>query len=244
MLESMFERLIELLPSFLAVLVVLTVHEFAHAFVAYRCGDPTPKWNGRLSLNPMRHFDLMGLICFTLVGFGWAKPVLINPYNFKHYRRGLGLTASAGVIVNFLCAFLFYPFVLLIANYLNLSNVFFEMLFLFVLLLYSYSLSFCVFNLLPLEPLDGFRIVEAVDRKRGPVFRFLQANGRWILLGLILESFICGIFVDLGVYQMEWFDILGWIMQFATKYVGFPILAFWGWIFGTPVSELWGLLLW
>ena len=97
--------LIELLASFLAVVVVLTLHEFAHAFVAYKCGDPTPKYTGRLSLNPLRHFDLVGLICFTLVGFGWAKPVQVNPGNFKNYRLGMGLTACAGVLANFLSAF-------------------------------------------------------------------------------------------------------------------------------------------
>lgn len=97
------------LASFVAVVAVLTMHEFAHAFTAYKCGDPTPKWNKRLTLNPLRHFDVTGLICFTLVGFGWAKPVPINPNNFKNYRKGLGLTASAGVIVNYVFAFLWYP---------------------------------------------------------------------------------------------------------------------------------------
>lgn len=82
------ESILKLIASFLAVVVVLTLHEFAHAFVAYKCGDPTPKWNRRLTLNPARHFDLMGLIFFTLVGFGWAKPVPVNPDNFKKYRLG------------------------------------------------------------------------------------------------------------------------------------------------------------
>lgn len=77
-------RVLDLLASFLAVVVVLTLHEFSHAFVAYKCGDPTPKWTKRLSLNPARHLDLVGLICFTFVGFGWAKPVEVNPNNFKN----------------------------------------------------------------------------------------------------------------------------------------------------------------
>ena len=89
-----------LVVSFLAVVIVLTLHECAHALVAYKCGDPTPKWNRRLTLNPLRHFDPIGLFCFAVVGFGWAKPVPINPENFKHYRRGLFLTSSAGIIVN------------------------------------------------------------------------------------------------------------------------------------------------
>lgn len=92
------ESILKLIASFLAVVVVLTLHEFAHAFVAYKCGDPTPKWNRRLTLNPARHFDLMGLIFFTLVGFGWAKPVPVNPDNFKKYRLGSALTDRKSVV--------------------------------------------------------------------------------------------------------------------------------------------------
>ena len=114
----MLDSLIELLASFCAVVVVLTLHEFAHAYVAYKCGDPTPKWNGRLSLDPLRHFDPVGLICFTLVGFGWAKPVAIEPNNFRHYRLGLGLTASAGIVMNYLTAFVFYPLSLLVLYFM------------------------------------------------------------------------------------------------------------------------------
>ena len=114
----MLDYLIELLASFCAVVVVLTLHEFAHAYVAYRCGDPTPKWSGRLSLDPLRHFDPVGLICFTLVGFGWVKPVAINPSNFRRYRLGLGLTASAGIVMNYLAAFLVYPLFLVVLFYI------------------------------------------------------------------------------------------------------------------------------
>ena len=73
----------ELLASFLAVIAVISLHEFAHAFVAYKCGDPTAKFSGRMTLNPVKHFDLWGMLCFAVAGFGWAKPVPINPYNFR-----------------------------------------------------------------------------------------------------------------------------------------------------------------
>ena len=238
------DYVIELLASFLAVVLVLTLHEFAHAFVAYKCGDPTPKLHRRLTLNPLRHFDLTGLICFTLVGFGWAKPVPINPYNFKRYRLGLGLTASAGVIVNYITAFLFYPLALLAINYMPDVPFLTSFLTMFLLMIYSYSLSFCVFNLLPLHPLDGFRILDAVNRKRGKVFCFLRDKGHFILLALVAESYICRMLVRVGVSFMTYFNVLGWIMQFATKYIGFPILAIWGLIFGMPIEHLWGLLLW
>lgn len=221
--------LIRYLASFLAVAVVLTLHEFAHAYVAYRCGDPTPKWNGRLSLNPMRHFDLVGLLCFALVGFGWAKPVPVNPDNFKKYRLGLGLTASAGVIMNYVTAFLFYPIFLVVLNYLPYVFLLSDFLYYLTYLLYASSLWFCVFNLLPLYPLDGFRIVDALNRTRGRIYRFLRQYGYWILLGLIAESFICQIFYDyLDVAIMNQFDILGYVQWFAMNIVGWPITSLWG----------------
>lgn len=226
------ERFLYLLASFFAVVVVLTMHEFAHAFVAYKCGDPTPKWNRRLTLNPLRHFDLMGLVFFTLVGFGWAKPVPVNPDNFKKYRLGSALTASAGVIVNYLSAFLFCPLYLLATNYLAVSYTYFAyLLYVFTYCLFAYSLSFCVFNLLPFFPLDGFRLVEALDRKHGKVYRFLRQYGYYILMFLIVESFICNLFVSYGVAQMEWFNILGYFMKFATGILGWPITALWGLVF-------------
>lgn len=237
---------IRLAASFLAVVIVLTLHEFAHAFVAVKCGDPTPKWNGRLTLNPLRHFDLVGLICFALVGFGWAKPVPINPNNFKKYRTGMALTASAGVVVNFLTALLVYPLYFWVAYSLSgvLTSFAYQFLYTFLGLIGAYSLSFCVFNLLPFYPLDGFRIVDALSKKRGKVYRFLRQYGHYILLFLIAESFLCDIFVRLGVSQMSYLDLLGWVMYFATNIVGWPISALWSAIFGWPIYSFWGSFPW
>lgn len=217
-------------------MIVLTFHEFAHAFAAYRSGDPTPKWNRRLTLNPLRHFDPVGLVCFTLVGFGWAKPVPINPDNFKHYRRGLAFTASAGVVMNYGMAFLFYPLICVVLHYSTVP-VLTEILYQLTFYLFSYSLAFCVFNLLPLYPLDGFRIVEACSKTQGKAYRFLRKYGYYFLIFLIAESFVCRIFTDrlgvnvigeTGYAVMDNLNILGWIMKFATGIFGYPITALWG----------------
>ena len=230
------DQFISLIASFLAVVVVLTFHEFAHAFAAFRSGDPTPKLQRRLSLNPLRHFDPIGLICFTLVGFGWAKPVPINPDNFRHYRRGLAFTASAGVIINYLMAFLLYPLFLVVFHYLRVP-VLYELLYFLTYYLFAYSLSFCVFNLLPFYPLDGFRIIEACSKRHGKVYQFLRKYGYYILLFLIIESFVCRIFTgylgigiigETGYMVMDYLNILGWIMKFATGIFGYPITALWG----------------
>ena len=226
----------DLITSFLAVVVVLTFHEFAHAFAAFHSGDPTPKLMRRLTLNPLRHFDPVGLIAFVFVHFGWAKPVPINPDNFKHYRRGLAWTATAGVTTNYIMAFLLYPLFLVVFCYLHVP-VLSDFLRPLTYYLFSYSLAFCVFNLLPFYPLDGFRIIEACSKRHGKFLEFLRKYGYYFLLFLIIESFICRIFTDylgLGIIGQTGYtiidnlNILGWIMKFATGIFGYPITALWG----------------
>lgn len=222
--------LVELFASFLAVIIVVCSHEYAHAYVADKCGDPTARLNGRLTLNPLAHFDPLGIVMFALVGFGWANPVPINPNNFKNYKRGCLLTSSAGVIVNYICAFLFYPLLVLIFTFVvpafsgKYVSVFLTQLFLRICV---YSLSFCVFNLLPFYPLDGFRIMDTLNKKRGKLFWFLRENGHKILIGLILISALAD-----RIWLFGYIDVLGFILNIATSVFGKPITLFWDWIFG------------
>ena len=109
--------LVLLVAQFFAVVVVISFHEFAHAYVAYKCGDPTAKFSGRMTLNPVKHFDVLGMLAFALVGFGWAKPVPVNPNNFKNYRRGVFWTSAAGIITNYIMAFFFFPLALLVSYF-------------------------------------------------------------------------------------------------------------------------------
>lgn len=240
---------LQILAGIVAVIFVLCPHEWAHAYVATKCGDGTPKAYGRLTLNPIKHLDPVGFICCAIVGFGWAKPVPINPYNFKNYRKGLFMTAVAGVVVNYLIAF-FAFLIFMLLNHFVFNDVilisegaiyhsvhdalgylgFFVCLIFY--LIYAYSLSVFVFNLLPLYPLDGFRVVESFTRQVNPVRRFLREYGQVILIILVVESFICDLMVRYGVSWAEYADILGYILYFATDIIGYPIQAAWGWIAG------------
>ncbi len=225
------------LSSILAVIFVLCPHEWGHAFAATKCGDGTAKAYGRLTLNPIKHLDPLGFVCCALVGFGWAKPVPINPYNFKNYRKGLFLTAIAGVLVNYLIAFFVYLLYVLfvrfaLAEMLTLGafmSYLGKFIFYTLLNIYSFSLAVFVFNLLPLYPLDGFRVVESCTRQINPVRRFLRNYGQMILIILIAESFICDILSDY-VEWAEYCDILGYVMYFATDIIGYPIKLAWDWI--------------
>lgn len=111
--------LIYYVASFIAVICVLCPHEFAHAYVAYKNGDPTAKFSGRMTLNPLKHIDPVGFVLCVLVGFGWARPVPINPDNFRKRKVGLFTTAIAGVVANYVIAFFAYPLYLVIRRFLT-----------------------------------------------------------------------------------------------------------------------------
>ena len=151
-----------------------------------------------MTLNPVKHFDLWGMLCFAVAGFGWAKPVPVNPYNFKNYRWGSFFTAIAGILINFICAFLFYPLIYLVGQYVapmfagKYMAIFINAL---PQYLFLYSITFCIFNLLPFYPLDGFRMWVALDRKNGKVLHFLRMYGSYILLGLIVIHALSDVFL-------------------------------------------------
>ena len=221
----MVELILEYISIFLALMLVLPIHEFAHALVAVKCGDITPKLSGRYTINPLAHFDLSGLLCFLVAGFGWTKPVPINPNNFKNYKAGCVLTSISGVIANYLLAFVAYPLFILIAMYMP-SLGYFRYVFLNTLYYtINMSLAFFVFNLIPVYPLDGFRLLDAFNKKRGSVYRFLRDKGRIILLFFI----VLGIFAD--IFNFEYLDVLGQFIRFIAGILEFPIAKFWGLIF-------------
>ena len=163
-----------------ALLIAAPFHEFAHGYAADRLGDPTPRRAGRLTLNPLAHLDPLGTILLVLTGFGWAKPVPIDPGNFPDWRRGLITVAAAGPIANVVLAILFgLPFKLgLVAAGSPLARPLFVIVFINAVL--------AVFNLIPVPPLDGSKImIGLLPGQLGLAYARLQAYGVLILIALI-----------------------------------------------------------
>lgn len=181
------ERLLYVIP---ALLIAITIHEFSHAFAAYRLGDSTAKALGRLTLNPLRHLDPVGtiMILFTAVagvGIGWGKPVPVNPYNLRiNPKNGMALVSLAGPVSNILTAFiLVLPFRLGIEVYTNATVL------LIVYYTIAISIGLAVFNLLPLPPLDGFSVaIGALPYRFARVFARLEQIGPGLLMLLLLAS--------------------------------------------------------
>lgn len=175
-----------------AILIGLTVHEWAHAYAAYRLGDPTARNLGRMTLNPFAHFDIFGFICLMLVGFGWAKPVPVNPRNFKNYRRDDIIVSLAGVTMNLLVAFVFSFLYVLGALKLNLAgNVAFDSIFTMIIVI---NLSLMIFNLIPIYPLDGSHVLESLLARKAPrFFMFMRQYGQYILILLLVTGLVSNV---------------------------------------------------
>jgi len=198
----MGERLLELILSLPPLLLALTVHEYFHGYVAYRMGDPTAKFAGRLTFNPIKHIDIFGFIAFLIFRFGWAKPVPVNPYNFYHYKKGIIYTSIAGPLSNFFLALVF-GILLRIFHYSLMVQTLMP-LWLMLQLGLIYNLILCAFNLIPIPPLDGSKVIFHMLPSRYSSFEnYLERYGFMLLIGLILID-------NLGI-PILW----GWIGPFV-----------------------------
>ncbi|MBQ8636509.1 MAG: site-2 protease family protein [Clostridia bacterium] len=170
-------------------LLALTVHELAHGWVSSKLGDPTPRYQGRLTMNPLAHLDLIGTILMILTGFGWAKPVQINPNYYKNRTKGMALVAVAGPLANFILAFigiLVGYIIILLCLLAGVTNSVINTLESIVFVFAFRNLCFMVFNLIPLPPLDGFKVAGLFIPNR--IYYNILRYEQYVILVIMLLS--------------------------------------------------------
>jgi Zn-dependent protease len=227
----------------IAALVALTVHEFSHGYAASKMGDNTARMLGRLTFNPLKHMDILGTVSMVFFGFGWAKPVPVDARNFKNPKRGFAITALAGPLANLILGFLFAGIYLL--YHALLGGVAFEEGFVFNLaqtvsdflwIFFTLNIGLAVFNLIPVPPLDGSRILHVVLPER-LYFKLMQHERKiylFMIIWLILGDGVCTaarslafvqstpwLYTALGVLSLS--EIVG----YAVGAVASLIIKFW-----------------
>lgn len=192
-----------LLYSIPAVLLALSIHEYAHAYAAYKCGDSTARNLGRMTLDPIKHLDPIGTICLLLFRFGWAKPVPVNSRNFKHARRDNVIVSLSGIIANFIMSFIAFAIYFIVFYKIGFQNeIFVNIMFPIITL----NITLGIFNILPIPPLDGFQFLNSfLPYKAAGVINVLQRYGFIILLVLIftgVTSMILGTFTNWLIFDV------------------------------------------
>lgn len=208
------EGLISFLYTLPALLFCLSVHEFAHAYTAYKLGDRTQKAMGRLTLNPFSHIDIAGFICIALFGFGWGKPVMIDDRNFKNKAAGNALTAFAGPFSNIIMAILFTIIlkILLITGVIlpTMNSVVGSIILNMFILTIQFNVVFAIFNLIPIPPFDGSRIL----------YFFLPAKGREYMYKIEQYSFVIVLVILVtGIGSKLVSPIVNFVLGLLSKFI-------------------------
>ncbi len=186
---SGLELFVFIVAYLLSILIALVLHEYSHAAIAYRCGDNTAKIMGRMTFNPMAHIDVFGMLSFLFIGFGWAKPVPVNPLQFRNFKRGQRLVSLSGISVNFLLAFIFSALTYYLSPLLFVGgNEGLHFIGYFLQFGFYINISYAIFNLLPIYPLDGFNFVKSFLKPNNKFVTFMERYGSLILIIFIITS--------------------------------------------------------
>ena len=178
---------VQIVMNILPSLLCITLHELSHGYVACRLGDTTAKDAGRLTLNPIKHIDIMGLLMMVVFRFGWAKPVPVNMYRFKNPKKGMALTALAGPACNFLLAGVFLFLYGLLFYPLHTGGTVAETVLQLIYTTAYLSLSLAVFNLIPIPPLDGSKVLFSLIPDES-YFKLMRSERYGMILLLVLVS--------------------------------------------------------
>jgi len=209
--------IMDMLYSLPVILVALTFHEFAHGYAAHLLGDPTPKQQGRLTLNPLPHLDPLGTLMMIVARFGWAKPVQVNPFYFKGDRqRGMLLVALAGPLANILVAFIGALLYNLFGTHAKTWLMEYDYLSFFLSSLVSINIYLALFNLIPVPPLDGSNILRGVlPRRYHDSIYSLEAYGPILLMLLVLTNITGRILVPVARLAIKFLDIITYMLVTA-----------------------------
>lgn len=221
------QTIIEYGARILIIFMVLPIHEFAHAWSAYKCGDRTAMYKGRLTLNPLAHIDPIGALLLLFTGYGWAKPVPVNPLSFKHYRRDYALVAAAGPISNLIVAFVamiglrvllgmssdysMEDGILYYMTGTENTGMYYTVLFFYFIV--TVNIGLAIFNLIPVPPLDGSKIVSYFTSAKYDMF---LAQNQMIIYIIFMALLFTGILdIPLDFLRNGVFDLFA----FATNWI-------------------------
>lgn len=216
---SFAQLIFRLFAYAILVFAVLPLHEFAHAFAAHLLGDDTAKWNGRLTLNPLKHLDPLGALMLVFVGVGYAKPVPVNPFNFRNRKRDMALTALAGPASNLLMAVVavaLFRVCSLIITDMQVLTYFWLVL---IVVIARVNIGLAVFNLLPIPPLDGSRIFGLFLPERWTYT--LERYSRQITLVVMVLLLVGVLNTPLAIIENAVCDVLGRLFGFADLFNGY-----------------------
>ena len=235
------DRLVYYLLSAVAALIALTVHEYCHGYAAYRLGDNTAKNMGRLTLNPIKHIDPYGAICMVLFHVGWAKPVPVNARNFKDPKKGFAITAAAGPASNLILGFfsaLIYLLVFALVRDLTFTSKTFGYLLIsntlsFLYIFHSINIGLGLFNLLPIPPFDGSRLLNVFLPPK-TYFAIMKYEKQiyigvlvWLLLGDYVAGFIRNIVGGGILYWLAGIFSLSGMLGTVIGWVSDLMMGFW-----------------
>ena len=200
MFSLLFQQPLVFIAWLVAILIAFSAHEFSHALVGTWLGDMTAKRMGRLTLNPLAHVDPFGFLSLVIVGFGWGKPVPFNPYNLRNQKWGPVAIALAGPAMNLLLATIFGLTFRLVAPHLSDSNLLVQFLLLSIFL----NLGLLLFNLIPLPPLDGSKVLIALLHRPSTdhIRVFLEIRGPALLFMLIILDLMLNIHIFSGLFRL------------------------------------------